>query len=74
MGILSPTILGALDGSLSEAEFYARLRARKSFPRYQRELFQRAVDRGHKTLAKRLGNWVLARNDNRAVRLGLQKL
>ena len=74
MGILSPIILGALDGTLDEAEFYRRLRARRDFPRYQRELFNRALDKGHKGLARRLGNWVLARGDNRAIRLGMQKL
>jgi len=74
MGILSPIILGALDGSLTEAGFYSRLRARRDFPRYQRELFARTVARGHTGLAKRLGAWVLRRGDNRAVRLGLAKL
>ncbi|MEZ5686888.1 MAG: hypothetical protein R3D78_13875, partial [Paracoccaceae bacterium] len=74
MGILSPIILGALDGSLTELEFYRRLRARRDSARYQRELFTRAVEKGHKGLARRLGKWVLARGDNRAIRLGLQKL
>lgn len=74
MGILNPIILSALDGTLTEGQFYSRLRARRTFPRYQRELFARAVDKGHKGLAKRLGQWVLRQNDNRAVRLGLQKL
>ncbi len=74
MGILSPIILAALDGSLSEAEFYRRLRARRDFGRYQRELFERALARGHRGLAKRLGQWVLRRSDNRAIRQALQKL
>ena len=74
MGILTPIILGALDGSLTEAEFYRRLRARRDFPRYQRELFERAVDKGHRRLARRLGEWVLRRGDNRAIRLGMQAL
>ncbi|MBD3765683.1 MAG: hypothetical protein IE927_13425 [Rhodobacterales bacterium] len=74
MGILTPIILGALDGSLTPAAFYRALRARRSFPRYQRELFQRAVARGHTGLARRLGRWVLTRGDNRAIRLALQKL
>lgn len=74
MGILSPIILGALDGTLTEAGFYRRLRARKDFARYQRELFERAVAKGHKRLARRLGEWVLKRGDNRAIRQGLAKL
>lgn len=74
MGILTPIILGALDGSLTEAEFYRRLRARRDFPRYQRELFERAVGKGHRRLARRLGEWVLRRGDNRAIRLGMQAL
>ena len=74
MGILSPIILGALDGSLTEAAFYRRLRARRDSGRYQRELFARAVARGHKGLAKRLGAWVLKRGDNRAIRLGMAEL
>lgn len=67
MGILNPIILAALDGSLSELDFYRRLRARKSFPRYQRELFLRALPR-HPQLARRLGEWVLARGENRPIR------
>ncbi|MGD9919208.1 MAG: hypothetical protein AB7U46_14420 [Paenirhodobacter sp.] len=74
MGILTPIILGALDGTLTEGEFYRRLRARRDFARYQRELFLRAVEHGHKRLAKRFGQWVLRRGDNRAIRLGLQDL
>lgn len=74
MGILNPIILGALDGSLTEAAFYRAIRARREFPRYQRELFQRAVDRKHPVLARRLGQWVLARGENRAIRLAMQGL
>jgi hypothetical protein len=67
MGILNPIILGALDGSLTEAGFYRALRARRDFPRYQRELFARALPR-HPALARRLGAWVLGRGDNRFIR------
>jgi hypothetical protein len=74
MGILSPIILGALSGTLTSQDYYQMLRTRKTFPRYQRELFSRAVDKGHKQLAKNLGEYILARNDNRKVRLGLQGL
>ena len=72
MGILSPIILAALDGSLTEAQFYSRLRARKTFPRYQRELFDRAVAHGHTKLARQMGKWVLAHGENRHIRLALQ--
>ncbi len=74
MGILSPIILGALNGTLTSSEFYTLLRARKEFPRYQRELFNKAVDKGHVALAKSLGEHILSKNANRAVRLGLQAL
>jgi hypothetical protein len=74
MGILNPIILAALDGSLTEAAFYQRLRARRDFARYQRELFKRAIDAGHPALARRLGHWVLARGDNRFIRQGMAAL
>ncbi|MFY0692181.1 MAG: hypothetical protein JXR14_09715 [Paracoccaceae bacterium] len=74
MGILSPIILGALSGTLSDHEYYTLLRERKSSPRYQRELFKRAVAKGHKDLARSLGKHILERNPNRAVRLGLKEL
>ena len=74
MGILSPIILGALDGSLTSEEYYKLLRTRKTSPRYQRELFNKAVDKGHKELAKSLGEHILKQNPNRAVRLGMRAL
>lgn len=74
MGILSPVILAALDGSLTATGFYRILRARREFPRYQKELFQRAVDRGRPALARRVAKWVLSRGDNRYIRQGLKGL
>ncbi len=74
MGLLSQIILGALSGRLESSEYYQLLRKRRDFPRYQRELFQRAVSKGHTKLAKTLGEAILKRNDNRAVRLGLRDL
>jgi hypothetical protein len=74
MGILTPIILGALDGTLTESSFYQRLRARRDFPRYQRELFKRAVESGHPKLARAFGKMVLAKGDNRAIRLEMAKL
>jgi hypothetical protein len=74
MGILTPIILGALNGTLTEAEFYKILRARKDFQRYQSELFKRALERGHPKLARNLGRWVLKRGDNRYIRKALKTL
>ncbi|MDO8883000.1 hypothetical protein, partial [Pseudotabrizicola sp.] len=71
MGILAPITLAALNGTLTEGEFYRTLRARKTFPRYQRELFKRALDRGRPGLARKLGRWVLVRGDNRFIRQGM---
>jgi hypothetical protein len=47
------------------------LRARKGFARYQRELFKRAMARGHEQLAQRMARWVLTRGDNRYIRKAL---
>jgi hypothetical protein len=74
MGILNPIILAALDGTLTEAAFYRSLRARRTFPRYQRELFDRAVGRNHPRLARAMGEWVLARGENRHIRQALRGL
>lgn len=74
MGLLTPTILGALSGDLTPDVFYRALRARREFPRYQRELFLRALARGRPDLARRVGRWVLARGDHRAIRRGMAKL
>ncbi len=74
MGILAPITLGALNGTLTEPEFYRLLRARKGFGRYQKELFKRAIDRGRPDLARKLGRWVLTRGDNRYIRQGLMAL
>ena len=74
MGVLAPITLAALNGTLTELEFYRTIRARKTFARYQRELFKRAVDRGRPGLARKLGRWVLTRGDNRYIRQGLLTL
>ena len=74
MGILSPIALGALNGTLTRAEFYRLLRARRDFPRYQKELFRKAVERGHPELARRMARHVLAQGDNRFLRRQLQAL
>ncbi len=74
MGILAPITLAALDGSLTELDFYRRLRARRAFPRYQRELFRKALWRKRPGLARKIADWVLRRGDNRAIRLALKDL
>ncbi len=67
MGILSQITLGALNGTLTELEFYRTIRARKTFQRYQRELFKRALAKGRTGLARKLGRWVLTRGANRYI-------
>ncbi|WP_103333709.1 hypothetical protein [Pseudotabrizicola formosa] len=74
MGILAPITLAALNGTLTQAEFYRTLRARRSFARYQRELFKRALDRGRPDLARKVGRWVLTRGDHRYIRQGMLNL
>lgn len=74
MGILSPIILGALNGTLTSHGYYQLLRTRKESPRYQRELFKRAVKAGHKDLARSLGAYILDKNPNRAISKGLKEL
>ncbi|WP_432448875.1 hypothetical protein [Aliiroseovarius marinus] len=74
MGILSPIILGALNGTLTQEDYAQLLKARKTFPRYQKELFSRTVKKGHKDLARKLGAHILKQNPNRAVRQGMKEL
>jgi hypothetical protein len=74
MGILTPIILGALNGTLEEVAYYRLLRARRDFQRYQRELFRKAVARGRPDLARRIGRWVLARGENRQIRRAMRDL
>ena len=74
MGILSAITTGALNGTLTEAEFYRLLRARKEFGRYQKELFKKALDRGRPDLARRVARWVLTRGSNRYIRKSMAEL
>jgi hypothetical protein len=74
MGVLTPLMLAALDGTLTEGAFHRALRARHAFPRYQRELFERALARGRPGLARKVGAWVLRRGDNRAIRAAMRDL
>ncbi|KIN70654.1 Galactosyltransferase Lgt5 [Sulfitobacter noctilucae] len=74
MGILTPIVLGALTGTLTSHDYYQLLRTRKESPRYQRELFKRAVKTGHKDLARSLGAFILEKNPNRAISKGMKEL
>ena len=74
MGILSSVTLGALNGTLTEADFYKALKARKVFVRYQRELFKRALAKGHPALARKLGRFVLTRGTNRYIRQAMEAM
>lgn len=74
MGVLSPVILEALAGTLTPASFYRRLRLRHRFPRYQWELFQRAIARGRPGLARKTGRWVLAQGSHPAIRRAMKEL
>ena len=74
MGLLSPVILEALSGDLVPVRFYQRLRARHEFPRYQKELFQRALARQRPGLARKVGRWVLRRGDHPFIRQAMAAL
>lgn len=74
MGVLGTITVGALNGTLTEAEFYRLLRARKEFGRYQKELFKKAMDRGRPDLARRIGRYVLTRGGNRYIRKSLAEM
>jgi hypothetical protein len=74
MGILSAVTLGALNGTLTEADFYRALKARKGFVRYQRELFKRALAKGHPVLARKLARFVLTRGTNRYIRQAMEAM
>jgi hypothetical protein len=74
MGILQEVTLAALNGNLTEAQFYRLLRARHQFTRYQRELFKRCLDRNRPDLAARVARWALARQDSRFFRRALASL
>lgn len=73
MGVLSAIVTSALDGSLTGAAYARLLRARRDFPRYQRELYRRALARGHPQLAQRVARWVLARGEDRYFRKALRR-
>lgn len=46
MGVLKPIIEAAIEGTLTEPDFYRMLRKRREFTRYLKELLQRLDERG----------------------------
>lgn len=74
MGILQPLVLAAMDGTLTEAEFYRTLRARTRFRRYRKELVNLCIDRGHAARAARLCRFFLQEGDDTFFRQTLERL
>lgn len=74
MGVLQPLVLGAMDGTLTEAAFREAIRARHGFRRYRRELVLRLVDTGHVTMAERLCRKFLAEGPDRFFRETAERL
>ncbi len=65
MGVLQTIAEKAINGTLDKMTFYKLLRKRHDFPRYQRELANLALDRGHSGLAEIVCNYVLAQRSDR---------
>ena len=74
MGVLGGIVRSAIDGTLTPAMFHTALRARKTFPRYQRELLAMAISRGKTNLARRICTYALEQRDDRYFRRQLRAL
>lgn len=74
MGVLGDIVSASITGDLSPARFYRALRARKTFPRYQKELLAQVQKRGRTGLARILCQYVLAQRDDRYFRKQLAAL
>jgi len=74
MGVLPDIVTPAIDGSLTASGFRESLRARRDFPRYQRELANLAMDRGKPELARRVCQHVLKSRDDAFFRKMLKRL
>lgn len=74
MGVLQDIARGAIDGTLSPHQFHQLLRQRHGFPRFQRELANLALDRGHPQLAKQVCNYILRERDDRFFRRMKERL
>ncbi|KIC09853.1 hypothetical protein RA19_13900 [Leisingera sp. ANG-M1] len=68
MGVLQEIARGAISGGLTPHQFHQLLRKRHSFPRFQRELANLALDRGHPRLAKQVCSYILRQRDDRFFR------
>lgn len=68
MGILQEIARGAIAGDLTPQQFHRLLRKRHSFPRFQRELANLALERGHPRLAQRVCDYILRQRDDRFFR------
>jgi len=65
MGILQDIARKSILGELDQPTFHRLLRRRHTFPRYQKELANLALDRGHPELALRVCKSVLKERDDR---------
>lgn len=74
MGVLQEIATGAITGTLTPQVFRQLLRRRHGFPRYQRELANLALERGHPQLAARVCDHVLGQRDDRFFRRLRQRL
>ncbi len=79
MGILGEITRKLIADELDKHTFYRLLRNRHDFPRYQRELANRALDMNRPDLAARVCNYVLARQESKyfekmAIRIARQKV
>ncbi|MEX0303647.1 MAG: hypothetical protein AB3N24_14610, partial [Leisingera sp.] len=64
MGVLQEVARGAIAGELTPHRFHRLLRKRHGFPRFQRELANLALDRGHPRLAHRVCSYILRQRDD----------
>lgn len=68
MGVLQEIARDAIAGTLTPLQFHQLLRHRHGFARFQRELANLALDRGHPQLAKQVCNYILRQRDDRFFR------
>ncbi len=74
MGILSGVIREALAGTLTQHDLSQRLRNRHALPRFQRELFDKALKRHGPDLAARVARHALTRSNDPFFRAQLARL
>jgi len=74
MGILQEVARGAIAGALTPHQFHRLLRKRHGFPRFQRELANLALDRGHPRLAKQVCGYILRQRDDMFFRRMMERI